>query len=137
MLDGTIAPMSRNYGAVRWLPALILMAAIFTFSSMPASRLPFFGDLDFLFKKSGHAIGYAMLGLAYYYALPPRLHAGYRWGVALLMAVLFALSDEYHQSFVAGRTSTLRDVGIDSVSAAVALTIGAFYSSNSSSNSTS
>lgn len=129
--------MSRNYGAYRWLPALVLMAAIFTFSSLPASRLPFFGDLDFLLKKSGHAIGYAMLGLAYYYALPPRLRAGYRWGVALLMAVLFALSDEYHQSFVAGRTSTLRDVGIDSVSAAIALTVGALYSSNSSSNSTS
>jgi VanZ family protein len=47
------------------------------------------------------------------------------------------LSDEYHQSFVEGRTSTLRDVGIDSVSAAVALAIAAIYSSNSSSNSTS
>jgi VanZ family protein len=129
--------MPKNYSAYRWLPALLLMAAIFTFSSMPASRLPFFGDLDFLLKKSGHAIGYAMLGLAYYYALPTRLRSGYRWAVALLMAVLFALSDEYHQSFVEGRTSTLRDVGIDSVSAAVALAIAAIYSSNSSSNSTS
>jgi hypothetical protein len=127
--------MSRSYSAYRWLPALLLMAAIFILSSLPASRLPFFGDLDFLLKKGGHAIGYAMLGLAYYYALPPRLHPGYRWGVALLMAVLFALSDEYHQSFVEGRTSTLRDVGIDSVSAAIALTVGALYSSNSSSKS--
>ncbi|MGA9532391.1 MAG: VanZ family protein [Anaerolineales bacterium] len=129
--------MSKNYSAYRWLPALLMMAAIFTFSSMPASRLPFFGDLDFLFKKSGHAIGYAMLGLAYYYALPSRLRSGYRWAVALLMALLFALSDEFHQSFVKGRTSSLRDVGIDSVSAAVALTFAALYSSNSSSKSTS
>lgn len=121
---------------IRWLPSLIIMAAIFTLSSLPASNLPFFGELDLLFKKGGHAIGYALLGLAYYYALPPRLAVGYRWVVALLMAILFALSDEYHQSFVQGRTSSLRDVAIDTIGAAVALTFGAIYSSsNSSSNS--
>lgn len=121
--------------ALRWLPALLIMAVIFTFSSIPATGLPFFGDLDVLIKKGGHALGYALLGTAYYYALPPRLAAGYRWAVALLMAVLFALSDEYHQSFVDGRTSSLRDVAIDAVGAAVALTVSAIYSSNSSSNS--
>lgn len=120
---------------VRWLPSFILMAAIFAFSSQPAGNLPFFGELDLLVKKGGHAIGYAMLGLAYYFALPPRLAVGYRWLVALLMAVLFALSDEYHQSFVQGRTSSLRDVAIDTAGAAVALTFGAIHSSNSSSKS--
>ena len=114
---------------------MIMMAAIFTFSSMPATLLPDFGVYDFLVKKSGHAIGYAMLGLAYYYALPSRLASGYRWVLALLMAVLFALSDEFHQSFVLGRTSSLRDVMIDGASAALALTVGAVYSSNSSSKS--
>lgn len=104
---------------------------------MPASRLPFFGELDFLLKKGGHAIGYAMLGLAYFFALPPRLSTGYRWLLALLMAVLFALSDEFHQSFVEGRTSTLRDVGIDTAGAAIALTVAALYSSNSRSKSSS
>ena len=106
-----------------------MMAAIFTFSSMPATLLPDFGVYDFLVKKSGHAIGYAMLGLAYYYALPSRLASGYRWVIALLMAVLFALSDEFHQSFVLGRTSSLRDVMIDGASAALALTVGAVYPS--------
>jgi VanZ family protein len=129
--------MRSNYSALRWLPALALMIVIFSFSSMPAARLPFFGDLDFLVKKGGHAIGYALLGLAYFFALPPRLSTGFRWSLALLMAVLFALSDEFHQSFVLGRTSTLRDVAIDTAGAAIALTIGAIYSSNSSSKSSS
>lgn len=111
------------------------MAAIFTLSSLPARAIPYFGDLDFLVKKGGHAAGYALLGISYYFALPRRLSIGYRWGVALLMAVLFALSDEFHQSFVEGRTSSLRDVAIDTAGAAVSLTLGAFYSSNSSSNS--
>ena len=129
--------MRSRYSVLRWLPALLLMIVIFTFSSMPASNLPFFGELDFLLKKGGHAIGYAMLGLAYFFALPPRLSTGYRWALALLMAILFALSDEFHQSFVEGRTSTLRDVGIDTVGAAVALTVAAIYSSNSKSKSNS
>ncbi len=114
-----------------------MMVAIFTFSSLPSSRLPDFGPYDFLVKKSGHAIGYALLGLSYFYALPPRLNSGYRWLTALMMAVLFALSDEFHQSFVQGRTSSLRDVMIDGTSAAVFVALAALYSSNSRSKSSS
>ncbi len=114
-----------------------MMAAIFVFSSLPASSIPDFGALDLLLKKGGHALGYGLLGLAYYYALPPRLTHRYRWLMALLMAILFSLSDEYHQSFVEGRGSTLIDVGIDTAGASLALLLGGRYLSNSSSNSTS
>lgn len=120
---------------LRWLPSLVMMALIFGFSSLPASALPHLGALDVLVKKGGHALGYGLLGLAYFYALPPRLTYGYRWVLALLMAVLFALSDEYHQSFVEGRNSTITDVLIDAAGASLALIIGAPYLSNSSSNS--
>jgi VanZ family protein len=51
--------------------------------------------------------------------------------------VLFSLSDEFHQSFVQGRHSSLRDVLIDGAGAATALLFGSLYSSNSRSNSTS
>ncbi len=122
---------------LRSLPALVMMVAIFSFSSLPASRLPYLGELDVYFKKGAHALGYAMLGLAYYVALPPRLSPLYRKVMALLMAVLFALSDEYHQSFVEVRTSSLRDVFIDTVGAAVAQVFAGGYSSNSRSNSAS
>lgn len=119
----------------RWLPALLLMAVIFLLSSTPASRLPNFGAIDLLIKKGGHATGYALLALAYYFALPPRLSPIYRAVLAFVMALLFALSDEFHQSFVEGRTSSLRDVGIDSAGAAIALFFGFLYSSNSRSKS--
>jgi VanZ family protein len=94
-----------------------------------------FGEYDLLIKKLGHATGYAMLGLAYYFALPPRLKVRYRWILALLMAILFALSDEFHQSFIEGRNSSTTDVMIDTAGAAFALTIGGYFSSNSSSKS--
>ena len=120
---------------VRWLPAILMMGAIFFFSSLPAGRVPSFGEWDLVIKKAGHASGYALLGLAYYFALPPRLSKGFRWILALLMAILFALSDEFHQSFVQDRNSSIIDVGIDTIGAAIALTIAAFYSSNSNSSS--
>ncbi len=120
--------------AYRWLPALVMMGAIFFFSSIPASRLPFFGEWDFLVKKGGHVTGYALLGVSYFYALPPRLSISYRALTALLMAVLFAVSDEFHQFFVEGRTSTLRDVLIDAVGSTLALLGVSVYSSNSNSS---
>lgn len=124
---------SRN--SMRWLPAILLMGIIFVLSSLPAERIPFFGRYDVFVKKGAHALGYGMLALAYAYALPSRISLPARWGLSLCMAVLFALSDEFHQSFVEGRNSSLTDVFIDGFGAAVSLTLGINYSSNSSSKS--
>lgn len=123
----------RASGILRWMPPFAMMTAIFLFSSLPAERIPFFGEYDLLVKKGGHALGYAMLGVAYFHALPGRLSPFYRGVLSLLMAILFALSDEFHQSFVRGRTSALRDVGIDTLGAALALFVAGLYSSNSNS----
>ncbi|MBN2555143.1 MAG: VanZ family protein [Anaerolineales bacterium] len=127
--------MQRKINILRWLPAVVMMGLIFAFSAQPAARLPYFGEIDVLLKKAGHALGYALLGLSYYYALPQRVSRLSRAGLALLMVLLFALSDEFHQSFVQGRTSSLRDVAIDLAGAGAALLTVCAYSSNSSSNS--
>ena len=120
---------------LRWVPAFLLMVIIFILSSLPGENLPYFGFWDVLVKKGGHALGYGLLGLAYFSALPRRLSFVYRWFLALLMAVLFAFSDEFHQSFVVGRASSLADVVVDGFGAALALMIAAPYSSNSNSKS--
>jgi VanZ family protein len=104
---------------LRWLPALALMAIIFGFSSITSQEMPSFGGLDLIVKKGGHMLGYGLLALAYWYALrfDPRLG----W-LALLMAVLYALSDEFHQSFVPGRNPSWVDaLLIDGSGAALAL----------------
>jgi VanZ family protein len=132
-----MAAVTSSNSILRWAPAFVMMAAIFALSSLPAERLPFFGEYDLLVKKGAHAVGYAMLAVAYFIALPSRLSPVYRGVLSFLMAVLFALSDEFHQSFVRSRHSALRDVGIDSLGAALALLVAALYSSNSSSSSTS
>ncbi len=105
--------MAKN--VTRWLPAVLLMAAIFIFSSIPSKEMPSFGFGDTIVKKSGHMLGYAMLGFSYLRAINTRSKWAYL--AALLAVVVYAFSDEFHQSFVAGRNSSIIDVGIDTAGA--------------------
>ncbi len=103
----------------RWLPAVLVMAAIFIFSSIPSQEMPFFGGWDAILKKSGHMLGYALLGFAYLRALNSRSKWAY---LAVLVAVvIYATSDEFHQSFVPGRNSSFIDVGIDAAGACIGM----------------
>ncbi len=106
----------------RWLPAVLIMAAIFLFSSIPSKEMPSFGVLDFLVKKSGHMLGYALLGFAYLRATNAR-SAPSKWAylAALLAVMLYAFSDEFHQSFVPGRNSSIIDVAIDTAGACLGM----------------
>ena len=101
-----------------WGPSLLMMLAIFGFSSIPSNEMPHFGLMDFLVKKGGHATGYALLALANMRALGWQRK---RWPLAWLLAVIYSATDEFHQSFVPGRTPALMDVGIDAIGAATAL----------------
>ena len=110
--------------AFRFLPALAIMAVIFTLSSTPSQELPSFGLWDTLVKKGGHFIGYAILALTYWYGLSAgRSGPGIRLYVwAFLLTILYAVSDEYHQSFVPGRHPSWVDAfAIDGAGAALAL----------------
>jgi VanZ family protein len=89
----------------RWLPSLLLMLLIFGFSSIPSTAMPRFGALDFSIKKLGHALGYGLLALAHLRGL-----GGKRPWLAWMMAVAYAASDEFHQSFVPGRGPSVWDV---------------------------
>lgn len=91
----------------RWLPAVVLMTAIFLFSSTPSSNLPDYGFWDMLVKKGGHVAGYALLALSYWYWM--RFDPKKVW-LAWLLAVLYAATDELHQSFTPGRHPSFEDV---------------------------
>ncbi len=108
---------SRN-PILRWLPAFLMMVAIFLFSARPSDNLPpsLFGQILF---KGGHVIGYGMLAMAYWrlFDFQDKKH----W-LVWLFAVLYAMTDEYHQSFVPGRHSTLFDVVVyDNAGALISL----------------
>jgi VanZ family protein len=103
----------------RWGPAIVWMGAIFYFSATPSSGLPYFGSVDFWVKKSGHFLGYTVLGLTYLWGLGIRKRPAY-W-MAFVMAIAYAFTDEFHQTFTPGRHPALMDVGIDSSGALLGL----------------
>ncbi len=79
--------------------------------------------LDYVLRKAGHVTEYFVLFClavrAFQYGRP-----NLRWQSsigALTLCAAYAISDEYHQYFVAGRTGTIVDVGIDFIGAMVGL----------------
>ncbi len=113
----------------RWGPALLLMAVIFAFSSIPSEEMPNLGVFDLSVKKLGHAIGYALLSLAYSRGLGRKTPRPFL--LAWLMAILYAATDEFHQSFVHGRGSRITDVGVDAIGAGFSLLLVMFLSKKS------
>ncbi len=104
----------------RWGPALVMMAVIFVASATPGDDLPNAGAFDVLLKKGGHFLGYALLGAAYLRGLAWRRGLAIRdLGTAILMALLYAASDEFHQRFTPGRTPAVSDVVLDTVGSTV------------------
>src|ERR1051325_7620805 len=102
-----------------WIPAILMMGIIFWFSSQPADKLPVFNWADAIVKKSGHVVGYALLAFSYWYAL--RIDTNKRW-LAWALVILYALTDEFHQTFVRGRHPSIWDVLIfDNIGALVSL----------------
>ena len=104
---------------LKWLPALVVMGVIFWFSARPSDELPNFDWADRLVKKSGHMVGYAVLAISYSHALGRQT---YRNGLAWILALLYAITDEVHQSFVPGRNPSVWDVLIfDNVGAVLGI----------------
>jgi VanZ family protein len=103
----------------RWFPALLIILIIFSFSSQPKNNLPNFLDWDYFIKKASHMIGYGLLALSYFHFL--KYNKKQYW-LAWLMAIIFSMTDEFHQSFVPGRGASVFDVLVfDNLGAVVAL----------------
>lgn len=106
-----------------WGPVGVQMAIIFTASSVSnLGELPG-GAPDWL----GHGVGYAILGGLLLRALSGGRRAGVTPAVALAAiacSALYGVSDEWHQSFVAGRSPGLGDLMADAAGAALAVGLG-------------
>lgn len=93
------------------------MAVIFLLSAEPnlSSGLGFW---DLILRKLAHIGSYCLLTLLWWRALAR--HGGRALPLAMLISFLYAVSDEYHQSFVEGRNGSPVDVAIDTVGIGIA-----------------
>ena len=85
-----------------WIPALVWAAAIYLVSGRSSVPVPGVTGAD----KVLHFGAYALLGLLLAFAAHrSALHPA----VAAVLGALYGASDEFHQSFVPGRSPDIRD----------------------------
>ena len=106
--------------AGKWGPVVAWMALIFILSAQEQLPVPEQRWLDALIEKTSHSFEFGVLAYLLLRALKPE--GARRWrliGMCLLIAWLYALSDEFHQSFVPGRAADWSDVLFDWIGALV------------------
>jgi VanZ family protein len=80
--------------------------------------------IHFFVRKLSHFSEYAILALLAARAFYASTHAGLRqkwFTAALVLVIIYAFSDEFHQSFEASRTASIYDSFIDIAGGATAL----------------
>jgi VanZ family protein len=79
--------------------------------------------LDLVVRKTGHMGVFGILALLLWRALAVTTGWPRPWAWALLLTLLYAISDEVHQGGVAGRHESAVDVGIDTAGALIAVAL--------------
>lgn len=109
---------SKNYVkakelAERWFPSFLVMGIIFTFSSIAGSVIDATGLGKEPYQINAHFFLFLLLCLTYYKATKNIFYS-------IVLSIIFAVVDEFHQVFTPFRSSSLFDIFID--------TSGAFIS---------
>ena len=96
------------------------MGIIFYLSHQPGDTLllPDFPGID----KLAHIIAYGSLAGTFVYGLQPFIHEPKQSVAAVsvvLFCIIFGFSDEYHQSFIPGRSVSFLDVLADAIGALI------------------
>jgi VanZ family protein len=137
------AVSSGTPATVAWIATLIWAAVIFTMStgtygaSFTAQALAWlldlfhlhlsprhFATLHFFVRKLAHLTEYGFFAFLLYHALLGNHPNGWHLRTAawaVVIAGLYSLTDELHQTFVHDRTPALHDCGIDTVGAGLAM----------------
>ncbi len=106
-----------------FVPAIAWASLIFVLSSQPT--LPGFESnaFDFILKKFAHMFVYAVLYLLTARGVEmittPKTNKNLQIFLPLLIVLIYAISDEFHQSLVPGRYPTWRDIGYDILGASL------------------
>lgn len=127
----------------RWLLLCVWIAVIFffstdSFSSTETSRIivpvfkflfpslspPELETVHAICRKTGHVLEYFVLGVLTWRAFRGGHHKGWKpWMQSAGLVLAVALTDEFHQSFVPSRTSSMMDVGYDFIGGIAAIAV--------------
>jgi VanZ family protein len=116
-------PATGTWNPARLLPVVLWMGVIFAFSAQERVPKPPGFSVD-VTSIVGHVTVYAVLAALTWWAIgglgrTPRQ----RMAAAFCVAILYGLSDEWHQSFVPGRTPDVWDLVVDAIGAMIGIAI--------------
>lgn len=100
------------------MPLVLILALIFILSANPdpTRLLPFETPFEKWLSFIGHFVEYTLLGFAALRAVQWQDSPLLKRNIAIfVLCLLYALSDEYHQTFVPGRLFQIQDLLIDGV----------------------
>jgi VanZ family protein len=101
-----------------WLPVVAWMGLIFGLSAQSSLLHLKSGWVSLVLSSAAHVLLFGVLAVLWARALGRRPHA---WLLAFALAALYALSDEFHQAFVPGRTPDPLDLLCDGLGAVAGL----------------
>ena len=107
-----------HFSFFRYVPMTLVMGTIFFLSNQPGDTLtlPDVPNID----KVLHAGIYGLLALTTLFAVGKKRTLARPYQVGFLVIVfcfLYGISDEYHQSFIPGRTPSIWDICADTTGA--------------------
>lgn len=106
-----------------WFPTIVWMGLIFFLSSFQKLQVSTVNWQDFITRKLAHFLEYVILCFLFYRGIngTTKLLLKERLFLAFILTVAYALTDEYHQTFVSGRTGKTFDIAVDSLGAGFGL----------------
>lgn len=128
---------------MKYLPIFIWMVLIFIFSHQPKdeseeySRLAIWllqtlgidlteiakGNATFVVRKAAHMTEYFILCTLALNITKTKWTTPNFYYIAIIFSILYACSDEFHQTFIQGRVGCIQDVGVDSIGVLIAAAI--------------
>ncbi|MDH7476691.1 MAG: VanZ family protein [Microgenomates group bacterium] len=102
-----------------WLPPIFWMVFIFFLSSQHKISVTHKFLFDFIIFKTLHLIEYAILYFllfrSFFKTFYQNLSSKINFFYPFILSFLYAISDEFHQTFIATRQGLFRDVIIDTL----------------------
>ncbi len=101
---------------MKWAPAIVMCVIIFAISSIHGNTVNSIGLGRESYHINGHFVLYMLLCIGFFKAT--KIYIG-----ATVLSGLYALSDEFHQTFVPGRSWENFDLMVDGLGIALAIVI--------------
>lgn len=101
---------------INYLAVFVWGSVIFWFSNHAKISTVESYAVDFFFKKTAHLVEYAILTVLIFRATK-------NIKLSIILSILYAASDEFHQSFIPGREPRVRDVIIDATGSIIGVVL--------------